>query len=422
LTRRPSIFTVLRQRNPFLLWSGQLISTIGDNFEYIALLSLAYTLSGSTLAMSGVMISYMIPNIVMTIFSSVMADRWDRRLTMLLSDLLRGLIVLIPPILFLMGRLELWHLYLYSVFFGMITPFFNNANSALLPSLVKEEEYQALNSLMQTSIQLASVIGLALGGVVIAFWGITNAYFFDVFSFFFSALTIYFLKAPRFERIEAMVSSVGDFFSSWWKDFLEGIGFFKLEKALLWLLIIISVVNFAFGPLSILLLPFAQNQLQAGSEEFGWMLSSISLGSFVGAIFMGSIGTIRNRRLWILLAVSLIGTLTMILANTSIFMLCLPLTFLIGFALPMANVPIATIFQERTPDQLRGRVFGVRNILATGLTPISTALGGIFADLIGVPFTIFLCGLLAFLVVIPSLFVSPLMELNLKANTERRAQ
>lgn len=152
------------------------------------------------------------------------------------------------------------------------------------------------------------------------------------------------------------------------------------------------------------------------------MLSSISLGSFIGAIFMGSIGTIRNRRLWILLAVSLIGTLTMILANTPLFIFCLPLTFLIGFALPMANVPIATIFQERTPDQLRGRVFGVRNILATGLTPISTALGGIFADLIGVPFTIFLCGLLAFLVVIPSLFVSPLIELNLKANTERRAQ
>jgi len=420
---KPSIFTVIRRRNPFLLWLGQLVSTLGDNFEYIALMALAYHLSGSTLVMGAVLVSYMVPNLVLAVFSSVMVDRWNRRKTMIYSDVIRGLIILIPPVLLLLGKLQIWHLYLYSALYGCITPFFNNANAALLPSLVKEEEYLAMNSLMQTSIQLAGIIGLALGGTAIAFLGYANAYFFDSFSFFFSAITVFLLRVPKMEVIVRPVEfRLPQFLKNWWSDFLEGLRFYKVEKSLLWLLLIASMLNFAFGPISVLLLPFVENFMGATVKEFGWIMSSVSLGTFLGAIFMGSVGIIRNRRRWILVAVAALSILTMCLPSARFFPLTMAVLFGIGFSLPVANIPIATVFQERVPDNLRGRVFGARNFLAQSLSPISTALGGMVADLIGVPLTIFLCGALAFSVLVPSIFIPHLYGLNLQAKVEGRAE
>lgn len=420
---KPSIFTVIRRRNPFLLWLGQLVSTLGDNFEYIALMALAYHISGSTLVMGAVLVSYMVPNLVLAVFSSVMADRWNRRKTMLYSDIIRGLIILIPPVLLLAGKLQLWHLYLYSALYGCVSPFFNNANAALLPSLVKEQEYLAMNSLMQTSIQLAGIIGLALGGTAIAFLGFANAYFFDSFSFFFSAVTIFLLRLPG-KAVSAQPSEfqLPKFLKTWWIDFLDGLRFYKVEKSLLWLLLVVSVVNFAFGPLSVLLLPFVENFMGASVKEYGWIMSSVSLGTFLGAIFMGSVGVIRNRRRWILVAVAAVSILTMCLPSARLFPLAVAVLFGIGFSLPVANIPIATVFQERVPDHLRGRVFGARNILAQSLSPISTALGGMAADLIGVPLTIFLCGALAFSVLVPSIFIPHLHGLNLQVKVEGRTE
>lgn len=420
---KPSIFTVVRRRNPFLLWIGQLVSTLGDNFEYIALMALAYHLSGSTLVMGGVMVSYMVPNLVFSIFSSVMVDRWDRRMTMFLSDIFRGVIILIPPFLLILGKIQVWHLYLYSVLFGSVTPFFNNANSALLPSLVKEEEYMAMNSLMQTSIQLAGILGLALGGAAVAFLGYANAYLFDSLTFFFSAVTIFLLRIQKAERARPSEKiNFSGFLKSWFGDFKEGLFFFKVERALFWLLLIASMVNFAFGPISILLLPFVESFLGKTVKEFGWIMSSVSLGTFLGAIFMGSLGVIKNRRAWILFAVGALAVMTMCLPVSKFYPLAMLLLFGIGFSLPMANIPIATVFQEKVPDHLRGRVFGVRGFLAQSLTPISTALGGMVGDLIGVRLTIFLCGAIALLVLIPSIFIPHLYGLNLQAKVEGRTE
>ncbi|MCX5973700.1 MAG: MFS transporter [Coprothermobacterota bacterium] len=423
MSRAPNLLSLLRQRNPSLLWLGQLVSSIGDNFEYIALLALAYKISGgSALATGGTMVSFTIPFVLVSIFSSVLVDRWDRRRTMLVADIVRGVIILIPPLLFLWGRLELWHLYLYSALYGATTPFFNNANAALLPSLVKPEEYQAANSLMQTSIQIAGIIGLAMGGVVIATIGIANAYFLDSFSFFFSAFTIFLIRIPRVIKTAVEPQPAGDnplpFLRSWWQDFKEGLHFYRVERSLLWLLLVFSLVNFAFGPVSFLLMPLAEQTLQVGVEGFGWILSVLSVGSLLGALLMGSIGAVRHRLAWIFPPILVIGMMTILLPLVRIFPFSLSFAFFIGFCLPVANITSNTIFQERTPDNLRGRVFGTRNTIAQGLTPLSMILGGILADAVGVPLTFALCGALALLAVVPGLFVPAIKSINLRPNAE----
>lgn len=412
---KASILSVIRQRNPFFLWLGQLISSIGDNFEYIALLALAYQISGSTLVMSGVMVSFMIPNLIVSLFSSVLVDRWDRRRTMIISDLIRGVIIITPPLLLITGRLELWHLYLYSALFGSATPFFNNANSAILPSLVTREEYQPMNSLMQTSTQVANVVGLAVGGVAIAFLGIANAYFFDAFTFFFSALTIFLIRLPATAKIgKPSPAAPTHFWQSWWSDFREGLRFYRVEQTLLHLLVIFSVINFAFGPTSVLLLPFAQNSLGVGVEGYGWMMSILCLGMFIGTLFMGTT-RVRNRRIWIFAGAGAVGLFTAILPVTGFLPIALIVMIFIGFSLPIVNVTSATIFQEKVPDNLRGRVFGVRNVISQALMPISTALGGLLADWIGVSWTIMACGLLAIFTVLTGMFIPSLVNINLPA-------
>jgi MFS family permease len=191
-----------------------------------------------------------------------------------------------------------------------------------------------------------------------------------------------------------------------------------VERSLLWLLLIFSLVNFAFGPVSFLLMPLAEKTLQVGVEGFGWILSVLSVGSLLGALLMGSIGAVRHRLAWIFPPILVIGMMTVLLPLVRIFPFSLGFAFFIGFCLPVANITSNTIFQERVPDNLRGRVFGTRNTIAQGLTPLSMVLGGILADAVGVPLTFALCGALALLAVVPGLFVPAIKSINLRPNAE----
>ena len=188
------MLTVLRQRNFALLWFGQLISMAGDWFLFIALPFYVYNLTGSTLATGAMFIAQLLPSLLLGSVAGVFVDRWDRRRVMIVSDVLRGLVLLL--LLAVHSTDLLWLIYLVAFAQSAVGQFFMPAKNAIIPRLVGGEDLIRANSLNATSDSLTRLIGPSLGGVMFAALGLSSVVIVDALSFFVSAIMIAGMVVP----------------------------------------------------------------------------------------------------------------------------------------------------------------------------------------------------------------------------------
>ncbi len=185
---------LLRQRNFSLLWVGQFISIIGDWVLFIALPFYTYSLTGSVLATGAMFIVSTLPRLVLGSVAGVFVDRWDRKRTMIVADVLRVLLILM--LLFVRSRDWLWLIYVSAFLESVVSQFFNPAKSAIIPLLVGEKDLLAANSLNGLSDALTRLLGSALGGVLMGWLGFSSVVLLDAGSFLFSALMIVLIVMP----------------------------------------------------------------------------------------------------------------------------------------------------------------------------------------------------------------------------------
>lgn len=398
-----NMLSVLRNRNLRLLFVGSLVSGIGDNFQYIALMAMAYKMTNSATVMGTIMICMLVPNVILGLFSGVLVDRVNKKWVMIWGNLVWFFITLIPPILNIFGVLQVWHLYLYSILFGSVLPFYMASSQAILPELAKPEEYQPMNALFQSSHQIALIIGMSLGGIVMDFFGFEVAYFFDAFTFIFAALMQIIIRYKPLSKTLSELVSETKFLKTWWHDFMEGIRVFVHDKALFILLVASALSMFVYVPLDMLFMPFTKIAFDGGTKLYGIMIALFGVGMLAGSFVMGVMPSIKNRKAWLFWSTALVGlSLTAYAYVRNIPLSCI-LILISGILVTPANVIISTIFQERVPEELRGRVFNTRSMLTTALTPLSLVIAGFVADGIGVVTTVALLGVLGFAVSLPFL-------------------
>jgi MFS family permease len=397
------MLSVLKNRNLRLLFIGSLVSGIGDNFQYIALMAMAYKMTGSATIMGTIMICLIVPNVIMGFFSGVLVDRMNKKWVMIWGNLIWFFITLIPPILNLFGILQVWHLFVYSALFGCVLPFYMASSQAILPEIASPEEYQPMNALFQSSHQIALIVGMSLGGIAMDFFGFEVAYFFDASTFIFAAFMQILIRYKPLAKVVSELVSEAKFLKSWWNDFVDGIKVFIHDKALFILLVTSALSMFVYVPLDMLFMPFTKIAFDAGTKLYGIMVALFGVGMLVGSFVMGVIPPIKNRRAWLFWSSALVGISLVAYAYVRNIPLSCVLILLSGALATPTNVIISTIFQERVPEELRGRVFNTRSTLTTALTPLSLVIAGFVSDSIGVVATVALLGLLGFVTSLPFL-------------------
>ena len=182
------MLAAFRQRNFALLWVGGLVSGLGDWFLFIALPFFVYQLTGSALATGGMFIAETLPSILFGSLAGVFVDRWDRRRTMVVSDLSRA--VVLPALLLVRSPESVWIVFVASFVQSSIGQFFGPARSALIPRLVSDDELVAANSLSSISGELTRLIGPVLGGAMLGLFGLASVVLADSTSFLFSAVMV----------------------------------------------------------------------------------------------------------------------------------------------------------------------------------------------------------------------------------------
>jgi MFS family permease len=363
-----------------LLWLGEAISTLGDQFALIALPWLALVMTGDPFALGTVLALMAVPRALLMLVGGAYVDRLSPRLVMLGSNIVRLMAVGVLGFVVLEGVAAMWMLYAFALSFGVADAFFFPAQTAMVPDLVEDSQLQKANGLVQGTAQFTGLIGPAIAGVAIAAFaggaagadvtGVGIALLFDAATFIVSLATLLLIRPrPAHEKSGGSVI----------KDIREGIAFVWRMPAIRVMMGLSMAANLLIvGPLEVGLPIVAYTRLPEGAAAFGLILSAFGGGSLLGMAAATLLPALPKAHFGsILLGLfSLSGIALALLAVIRSTPLALLDGAIAGTILGYSNIVYITWFQRRIPRNLMGRVMSLMMFGSVALVPLSMAVSG----------------------------------------------
>ncbi|HEY3368307.1 MAG TPA: MFS transporter [Symbiobacteriaceae bacterium] len=378
---RPQWGPLFRNRNFTLLFSGQLVSSLGDIVYDLALLWFIFGATGSAVKTGGVMLAGMISQILFGLPAGALVDRWNRKVTMIASDLFRGAVVLSLAVVMAGSRhLPLWYVYLAGFSLHTAGMLFGPARNAVMPDIVGEELLLSANVAAGMIGQLLTVGGTALGGAVVVLLGPGLALTFDGLSFIVSAITIMAVHIPDSRRVVGGPALTVRVLLA---DIRAGIAFLYGQASLRFLFALVLLVNFGSLMYSALTPMLATGILHAGATGYGLINTAMVAGSLAGGLLVGPVVMRLTPRAAVTAGLAGAGAAAVLLGFVHSLTPALLLFGLMGLTLVFNQMPIYTQLQADTPGYMRGRLLNTFGVLANLVGPVAVALGTLLADRIG---------------------------------------
>jgi hypothetical protein len=393
---KPGLSTVrkvLSNRAFRLLWTGQGTSYLGDQFYMLALSWLVLQLTGDALALGTVLAAGGVPRAAFMLLGGAITDRFSSRVVMILSDLGRLVLTASLAVVVLAGAAELWSLYLFALAFGSLSGLFLPASNAIVPRILDTNDLQAGNALVQGTAQAAAFAGPLFAGSIIALFpgeadsshratGIALAFAIDSLTFLASVVTLWLIgsfpgtpheargSAGSAEQILPRTNMLSSIF--------EGFRYVRSNSLLRTILAVAAVMNLLLtGPLLVGIPVVAATRLAEGAAALGIIMAAFAGGNLVGYAFAGSLPRANRLGLrvpFILASFGIILGVTGLLASTPALSLLL---FALGTGNGYLTIALVTWLQQRTPQDLLGRMMSLLLFANMGVVPLSQALAGI---------------------------------------------
>jgi DHA3 family tetracycline resistance protein-like MFS transporter len=401
--RTPTRLRFLRAlgSGPFaLLWGGQTISALGDGAFSTALAWQVLLLTGSATAMGLVVAAQVAPTVLFILLGGVAADRLPRRLVLFVVDSGRAVVVLAIAALAWMQVLQLWHLVVLALFFGIVGSFFYPAYRAMPPQLVEKDDLASANSLTELSWQLGRLAGPVLGAALVALANPAGAFAFDGLTFVVSAATLFFIRLKPSPQADTSPAPEGGSVVRRgarlvWADLRDGMGYVLASP---WLVITIAVpaIGNVLGsaPLLVVLPRLIADVYHEGVWLLGGMATAQAIG-LIAATFI--VGQVRLRRRGLVAFGSMVfaslagAALGVPWPHASVAYIALGAAVVIGLGGGMLQTIWITLLHELVPNEKLGRVASIDLVGSIGLMPPAYAVSGLLADRFG-PALVFLVG------------------------------
>lgn len=398
---RSRLLEPLQERDFALLTAGSVVSMLGDGFFSVALAWQVYEISNVPTALSLVGVAWTLPVVLFVLLGGVFSDRYDRRWMMIGADGVRAAAIGLLGVLSISGVIEIWHVVALIAFVGLGDAFFNPASTAIVPDLLRDEQLPQANALQALVRPLMiRLAGPAIGGFVVAGVGPGAAFVVDASSFVVSAVAISFITTRPTRQVVAhgvrqAIAEVG-----------EGLAFVR-RNPWCWATLLSAMFSLLvfIGPVQVLLPFLVKNQLGLGPDALGAIFAVGGLGSIAAAVAVGQLGLPR-RRITIMYAAWSGGVA--LFAGYGL-MNSLWQALVIGFGtaalFELGSIIWITLLQTLVPRELLGRVSSLDWLVSTGLVPLSFALTGPVAALLGPGPTMIAAGLVGSLLMGMLLFV-----------------
>ena len=371
----------LKHRRYFYLWLGLIISIAGSQMQITALFWHIRTLTGNPdpLALGAVGLARILPIIVFSLISGPVADAFNRRKILFITQILLALIALALALLTFTNRITLWQIYTLTALQAATIAFDMPARQAMIPSLVPGKDLANAFSMQSIASNTGAVIGPMLAGVVIASLGQAYTYLFNAFSFISVIIALFLIG----HVIQDTKSSSGVNFSA----AKDGFRFIFSRPTILSTMLLDFVATF-FASANTMMPIVARDILKVGEVGYGFLSAAQPVGSVLAALIISQIRALRRQGPIFLWSEVVFGLATVAFGITHIYFLALLALALMGAADAVSTIIRNTIRQLQTPDSMRGRMTAVNQIFFQGGPHFGEVEAGLVAQVFGVPFAI----------------------------------
>lgn len=366
-----------------IIWLGQFVSLLGTGMTQFAITIYAWQITGKATALALMGFFAFGPTVLLSPLAGAIVDRANRKLVMMLSDLVSALMTGIILLLYLLGELQIWHLYVAGALSGAFQAFQFPAYSASVTMMLPKKEYARASGMLSMAGSASGIVAPILAGVLIALIGIGGIMTIDLITFGVAILTLVIVHIPQPQETEAGREGRGNL----WQESLFGFRYILARPSLLGLQLVFFTINLIATLSFTLLAPMVLARTGNNELTLGSVQSAMGIGGVAGGLLLSVWGGFKRRVHGVLGGMALSSMLgsTLIGLGRS-----LPLwavgAFFASFFIPIVNGSNQAIWQAKVAPDVQGRVFAVRRLIAQITAPLAMLIAGPLADQLFEPF------------------------------------
>jgi len=377
----------LTHRRFRLLWAGLFISVAGSRMQFWAILWHIRELTEQPIALGGVGLVRVLPIIVFSLVGGAIADVFDRRRVIFVTQTVFILTATTLGLLTISGRITIWQIYLLTAIEALASSFDLPARQALTPNLVPARDLPNAFSMQSMAFTVGAIIGPALSGLVISFAGLSMVYWINAATYLALVWALIQIGSVTQQPVDLKGRSPVS-----WASIKEGLNFILARPIILSSMFLDFFATF-FSSANALLPIFARDILRVGEQGYGWLAASQSVGAGVTAVILSQVGTIRHQGRILLGAVISFGIWTLVFGLSPFFGLTFLSLAMMGASDTISMIIRNTIRQLRTPDHIRGRMTSINQIFFMGGPQLGELEAGIVAQFFGAPLAVITGGI-----------------------------
>ncbi|MFA1819064.1 MFS transporter [Virgibacillus oceani] len=354
---------VFKNRNYLFLFVSALFSSPGYFVYLIGAEWLMLSMSDNRFYFGMLFLAAALPRLLLLTAGGIIADRFNKRTILFLSDLFRAMLLMILVIILFTDSIAVWHLITLAAFFGISDAFSYPVINSLPPALLEEDQLQRGNSLIQMTNQISPILGPALGGTLIAVLGFTGVFTVACSMLLIATVLVLFIRLEKDNKEESGKSA--------WMDLKEGFAYARKNELIVSIIFMALFLNFFFsGPFTIGMPIIVKDIFQGSAVSLATVQTSLGVGALLGAVMLAVI-TLKKPGVVMIGGLIILGVLYTLTGFSANLFLTAGLVLVMAFVLQFINIPLITILQKTTEKQMLGRMMSFLMTVSTGLIPLS---------------------------------------------------
>lgn len=356
---------VLKERNFFLLWLGQIISQFGDRLNQMVLIAIVYArMPGSPFELAKFFSFTIIPSFFVSPVAGAFIDRWDKKRTMIVCDILRALIVVSIPLLFVdFKSAPSLPIYIAVFMIFAVSCFFLPARLSIIPDLVSKEKLLVANSLFTVTGMIGAIFWFVVGGLLVEMMKIRGGLYLNSLIYLLSAAAIVFITGHRRrpDKVKGSVDIEKIIKTSLFTEITDGLKYLKGHREARFAFRMVFVLMAGAGAAYAVIIVFIQEAMGSVTRDLGLLGMFLGAGFFIGSLFYGKAGHHFSKHKTIFGCLILAGIamffFTVLLKWTQSFLFASVMAIALGIALAPIGISTNTIVHEMVVENMRGRIF-----------------------------------------------------------------
>ncbi|MBA4385492.1 MAG: MFS transporter [Anaerolinea sp.] len=393
------------------IWSAQLFSLLGSSLVQFALIWWITQQTGSAAYLAMATLVAVLPEVLLSPFAGALVDRLNRRYVMIAADTLIALFTLSLAVLFALGLVQVWHVFVVMFLRALGSVFHWPAMQASTSLMVPEKHLARVAGINQALRGSLNIVAPPLGALLMSVLKFYQVISVDVVTAIIAITPLLFIRIPQPVRADAGIVITPKVLL---RDVVEGFKYMKNWKGLLYLTFLAAMLNFLLAPAGTLMPLMVTQHFNAGVWELSALESSMGIGVVIGGLLLGVWGGFKSKIITSLTGVIGLGLGVLIfgLAPANAFWMAIVGMVLLGFMNPIANGPLQAIMQSKVAPEMQGRVMGTTGALCSAMMPLSMMVVAPVAEFLGLRVWYWVGGSLTVLIGLAALFIPSIMALD----------